>query len=160
MASAEVCAEALRRLSVARDLTQADLGGPSKGPPGVEPFGRRARGNWPRLSTPCTAIATAMDLTAAGAAPRRPLALLDRAPARRTPMPHNARIELRLQAFEVFVTAALQGRLQALLAMRQAMAALWPHVTARRAHASARRRPAPEVSSASPPTMPDARRDA
>jgi hypothetical protein len=159
MASAEVCAEALQRLSLASDLTQADIMEHVKGPTGVEQFVRIERGTWPLLSQPCTAIAKAMDLTAAGEAQRLRLARSDRAPERRKPMPHSARIDLRLPAFAACLTADLQGKLQALLATLNTMAELWPHVTAGRAHASAPRRTAPEVSSASPPTMPDSRRD-
>jgi hypothetical protein len=159
MASAEVCAEARRRLRVARDLTQADIVERSEGTTGVDQFVRIERGKWPLLSKPCTAMAKAMDLTAAGEAPLLRLAVIDRALERREPMPHRARIDLRRQAFEAFLTASLQGELQALLAALNTIAALWPHVEARRAHSSAQRRTAQEISTAAPPTMHDSRRD-
>jgi hypothetical protein len=132
----------------------------SKGPTGVEQFGLIAREEWPLLSKPCTAIAKAMDLTAADEAELLLLALIDRAPERRKPMPHSARIDLRLQAFEACLTADLQGKLQVLLATLNSIAELWPHVKARRAHFSGQRRTAQEVSTSLPPTMHDSRRDA
>jgi hypothetical protein len=104
-------------------------------------------------------MAEAMDLTAAGKAQLPLLALIDRALECRKPMLHSARIDLRLQAFEAFLTAYLQGELRALLATLNTIAELWPRVKARRAHPSAQRRTAPEVSTASPPTMHDLRRD-
>jgi hypothetical protein len=110
MASAEVCAETRRRLRVASDLTQADIVDHSNGPTGVDPCVLIERGRWPLLSKQSTGIATAMDLTAAGEAQRLLLTMIDRAPERWKPMPHSARIELRLPAAGVFLTADLQGK--------------------------------------------------
>jgi hypothetical protein len=159
IASAEVCADARRRLRVASDLTQVDIVERSEGTTGVDQFVLIERGKWPLLSKQCTAIAKAMDLTAACEAQLLRLALIDRAPERRNPMPHSARIDLMLHAFEAFLTAYLHGELQALLATLNTIAELWPHVKARRAHSSAQRRTAQEVSTSSPPTMHDSRRD-
>jgi hypothetical protein len=108
MASAEVCAEARRPRRVASDLTQADLVERGEGTTGVDQFVRIERGKWPLLSKQCTANAKAMDLTAEGEAQllrRARIARIDRAPARRKPMPHSASISLRLQAFAAFLTA-------------------------------------------------------
>jgi hypothetical protein len=160
MASAEVCAEARRPRRVASDLTQADSVERGEGTTGVDQFVRIERRNWPLLSKPCTAIAKAMDLTAEGEAQLLRLARIDRAPERRKPMPHSASISLRLHAFEALLTAYPQGKLQEWLATRDTMAELWPHVKARRAHSSAQRRTGHEVSTSSPSTMHDSRRDA
>jgi hypothetical protein len=159
IASAEVCADARRLRRVASDLTQVDIVERSEGTTGVDQFVRIERGKWPLLSKPCTAIATAMDLTAAGEAQLLWPALIDRAPERRKPMPHSASISLRLHAFAAFLTAYPQGKRQEWLATLDTMAELWPHVKARRAHSSAQRRTAQEVSTSSPPTMHDSRRD-
>jgi hypothetical protein len=86
-------------------LTQADLVERGEGTTGVDQFVRIERGKWLLLSKRCTAIAKAMDLTAEGEAQRLRLARIDRAPARRKPMPHSASISLRLQAFAAFLTA-------------------------------------------------------
>ena len=160
MASAEVCAEARWPRSVASDLTQADLVERGEGTTGVDQFVRIERGKWPLLSKRCTAIAKAMDLPAEGEAQLLRLARIDRAPERRKPMPHSASIGLRLQAFAAFLTAYPQGKLQEWLATLDTMAELWPHVKARRAHSSAQRWTAQEVSTSSPPTLHDLRRDA
>jgi hypothetical protein len=160
IASAEVCAEARRPRSVASDVMQADIVERGEGTTGVDPFVRIECGKWPLLSKECTAIAKAMDLTAEGEAQLLLLARIDRAPERRKRMPHRARISLRLQAFAALLTAYPQGKLQAWLATLDPMAALWPYVKARRAHSSAQRRTAQEVSTSSPPTMHDLRRDA
>ena len=112
MASAEVCAEARRLRSVASDLTQADSVERGEGTTGVDQFVRIERGKWPLLSKPSTAIAKAMGLTAEGNAQLLRRALIDRAPERRTPMPHSASISLRLHAFAAFRTAEPQGKLQ------------------------------------------------
>jgi hypothetical protein len=159
LASAEVCAEARQLRRIASDLTPADRVERCAGTTGVDQFVLIERGKWPLLSKPCTAIAKAMDLTAACDAQLLLLALIDGAPERREPMPHSARISLRLHACEAFLTAYLQGELQALLATLNTIAELWPHVKARRAHSSAQRRTAQEVSTSSPPTMHDSRRD-
>jgi hypothetical protein len=160
MASAEVCAEALRPRRVASDLTQADIVERCDGTTGVDQLVLIERGKWPLLSKPCTAMAKAMDLTAAGEAQLLRLALIDRALERRKPMPHSTRIDLRLHAFAAFLTAYLQGDLQALLATLNTITEQWPYVKARRAHSSAQRRTVQEVSTASPPTMHDLRREA
>lgn len=155
MASAEVCAEARRLRSVASDLTQSDIVERCEGTTGVDPFVRIERGKWPLLSKPCTAIAKAMDLTTEGEAQLLLRARSDRAPERRKPMLHSASISLRRQAFAAFLTADPQGRLQEWLATLDPMAALWPHVKARRAHSSAQRWTAQEVSTSLPPTLHD-----
>ena len=160
IASAEVCAEARRLRRVASDLTQADIVERCEGTTGVDQFVLIERGKWPLLSKPCTAIAKAMDLTAEGEAQLLLLARIDRAPERRKPMPHSASISLRLHAFAAFLTAYPQGKLQEWLATLDTMAELWPHVKARRAHSSAQRWTAQEVSTSSPPTLHDLRRDA
>jgi hypothetical protein len=116
-------------------------------------------GKWPLLSKQRMAIAKARHLTAAGEAPLLLLPLIDRAPERRKPMPHSASIGLRQHAFEALLTAYPQGKLQALLATLDSIAELWPHVKVRRAHSLAQRRTAQEVSTSSPPTMHDSRRD-
>ena len=155
MASVEVCAEARRPRKVASDVTQADIVERCEGTTGVDSFARIERRKWPLLSKPCTAIAKAMDLTAAGEAQLLRLAIIDRAPERWKPMPHSASIGLRPHAFAAFLTAYPQGKPQAWLATLDTMAALWPYVKARRAHASVQRRTAQEVSTSSPPTMHD-----
>jgi hypothetical protein len=96
-----------------------------------------------------------MDLTAEGEAQLLLLACIDRAPERRKPIPHSARISLRLHAFEAFLTVYPQGKLQEWLATLGPMAELWLHVKARRAHSSAQRWTAQEVSTSSPPTLHD-----
>ncbi len=59
--SAEVRAEARRRLRVARDVTQADIVERPEGTTGVDQSVLIERGKWPLLSEPCTAMAKAMD---------------------------------------------------------------------------------------------------
>ena len=159
MASAEVCVEVRRLRSVASDLTQADSVERCEGTTGVEQIVRIERGKWLLLSKRCTAIAKAMDLTAAGEA-QLLLARIDRAPERRKPMPYSASIGLRLYAFAALLTVYPQGKLQEWLATLDLMAALWPQVKARQAHSSAPRRTGHEVSTPSPSTIYDSRRDA
>jgi hypothetical protein len=141
-------------------LTQSDLVERCEGTTGVDQFVRIERGKWPLLSKPCTAIAKAMDLIAEGEAQLLLLARIDRAPERRKPIPHSASISLRLHAFAAFLTAYPQGKPQEWLATLDPMAALWPQVKARRAHSSAQRWTAQAVSTSSPPTKHDLRRDA
>jgi hypothetical protein len=105
IAAAEVCAEALWPRRVASDWTPADSVERGEGTTGVDQFVRIERGKWPLLPKPCTAIAKAMDLPAEGEAPPLLRARIDRAPERRTPMPHSASIGLRLHAFAAFLTA-------------------------------------------------------
>jgi hypothetical protein len=88
-------------------LTQADIVERSEGTTGVDQSVLIECGKWPLLSKPCTAMAKAMDLTAAGEAPLLLLARTDRALQRRKPVPHSARIDLRLHAFEAFLTVSL-----------------------------------------------------
>jgi hypothetical protein len=57
MASAEGCGALQRHLSVSRDLTPADSVERSEGTTGVARILPIERGEWPLLSTPCTAIA-------------------------------------------------------------------------------------------------------
>jgi hypothetical protein len=118
-------------------LAQGDIVERCEVTTGVDQFVHIGRGKWPPLSKPCTAIAKVMDLPAEGEAQLLLRALIDRAPERRKPMPHSARISLRLHAFAAYLTAYLQGRLQELLATPDTIAELWPHVAARRAHPSA-----------------------
>jgi hypothetical protein len=139
MASAEVCAEARRPRSVAGDLAQGDIVERCEGATGVDQFVCIERGKWPLRSKLCTAIAKAMDLPVEGEAQLLLRARSDRAPERRKPMLHNARIGLRLHAFAAFLTADPQGKLQEWLATPDPMAELWPHVEARRAHSLAQR---------------------
>jgi hypothetical protein len=118
-------------------LTQASIVERCEGTTGVDQFVLIERGKWPLLSKQCTAIAKAMDLTAEGEAQLLLLALIDRAPEHRKPMPHSTGIRLRLHAFGAFLTAYPQGKLQELLARLDTIAGLWPHVKVRRAHSSA-----------------------
>jgi hypothetical protein len=159
MASAEVCAEALRRLKVANDLTQADIVERSEGTTGVDQFVLIERGKWPLLSKPCTAIAKAMDLTAAGQAQLLLLALIDRALERRKPMPHSARINLRLHAFEAFLTAYPQA--SSISWLRRGIPMRRFGLRSRRGERTPQSndRTAQEVSTSSPPTMHASRRD-
>jgi hypothetical protein len=152
-------AETLRRLRVVRDLTQAEIVERSEGTTGVDQFVRIERGKWPLRLKPCTAMAKAMDRVAAGQAPLLLLPLINRALERRKPIPHRARIDLRRQAIEAFLTTYLPGKLRAWPGTLNAIAVLSPPVKARRAHSSTQRRTAPEVSTFSPPTMHDLRRD-
>ena len=111
MASAEVGAEARWLRRIASDLMQADSVERCAGTTGVDQFVLIEHGTWPLRSKPCTTIPKAMDLTAEGEAQRLRLALSDRAPERRKPMPNSARIRLRLHALEAFLSAYPPGEL-------------------------------------------------
>jgi transcriptional regulator with XRE-family HTH domain len=128
IASAETCGEALRRLRVARDLTQADLVERSVGTIGVDQISLLERGKRPMLSRPCTAIAKALGLTDEDAAQLMLLALIDRAPERLKPILRRPRLGLRLQPFEALLTACPQGQLHEGIATLDTIAELWPHV--------------------------------
>jgi hypothetical protein len=98
MASAAVYDALLRLLGVSRGSTQADIVERAEGTFGVARISPIERGEWPMLSTRCTAIARALGLTDEGQSPLRLLARTDRAPERLKPMPRRARFGFGLHA--------------------------------------------------------------